>query len=107
MSITPGEWITIAAILAGPIFAVVTQLTWQRWKERRDQKRWILSTLMSLRAMPLHTDYVRALNMIDVSFYKNDEVRRRWKEAFRPLWFGGLQRGPYSTGHIGQSPRPC
>jgi hypothetical protein len=34
---------------------------------------------MSLRALPLAPDYVRALNYIDVVFYKNAKVRERWK----------------------------
>lgn len=83
MNFTPSEWITIAAILLGPIFAVVTQIVWQRWKEIRDQKRFVFQTLMSLRAQPLAPDYVRALNYIDVVFFSNEKVRQRWSTLLR------------------------
>ncbi len=79
MGLKTSEWIMIAAIIVGPIIAVLTQLGWQRWKEKRDQKVWVFNALMSLRALPLSPDYVRALNHIDVVFYKNGKVRQRWK----------------------------
>src|SRR5260370_36866604 len=101
MSITRGEWITIVAILAGPIFAVITQLTWQRWKEIRDQKRWIFNTLMSLRAMPLSPDYVKALNMIDVVFYKNGAVRKRWQTLLGHFGSAGFKQRPVYQAHLG------
>ena len=73
------EWIMVAAVIVGPIFAVLTQLFWQRWRVKQDQKLWVFGTLMSLRAAALSPDYVRALNYIDVVFYKNQKVRDRWK----------------------------
>ncbi len=79
LGLKTSEWIMIAAIIVGPILAVLSQLGWQRRKEKRDQKVWVFSQLMSLRALPLAPDYVRALNYIDVVFYKNAKVRERWK----------------------------
>src|SRR5437016_977421 len=73
------EWIMVAAVIVGPILAVLTQLFWQRWRLKQDQRLWVFGTLMSLRAAALSPDYVRALNYIDVVFYKNEKVRERWK----------------------------
>jgi hypothetical protein len=73
------EWITIAAIVLGPIFAVVTQLWWQRYRQKRDQKLFVFGTLMSLRGASVSQDYVKALNFIDVVFYQNEKVREKWK----------------------------
>ena|SRR5215469_870885 len=77
--LTTGEWITIAAIILGPIFAVVTQLWWQHYKQQRDQKLWVFSTLMGLRGVMLNPDFVKALNFIDVVFYENGRIRAKWK----------------------------
>jgi hypothetical protein len=90
----PGEWITIAAIIAGPICAVITQIVWQRWKENRTQRIWVFSTLMSLRAQPVSPDYVKALNNIDVVFYKNEKVRARWKTLLEHFSSGAYKKEP-------------
>lgn len=64
-----GEWLTIVAVLAGPILAVQAQ----KWVERRQAKKGmkdsIFQTLMATRATRLAPGHVQALNMIDVAFY--------------------------------------
>jgi hypothetical protein len=92
LGLKTSEWIMIAAIIAGPIFAVLSQLGWQRWKEKRDKKAWVFNTLMSLRAQPLTPDYVRALNHIDVVFYKNGKVRQRWKALLEHFYSEAYNR---------------
>jgi hypothetical protein len=79
------EWITIVAIILGPIMAVVTQFIWQRFRTKRDLKTWVFGTMMSTRATPYHADFVRAVNYIDVVFYKNEKVRDRWKTVLAHL----------------------
>ena len=83
--LTASEWITIAAIILGPILAVVTQLWWQSRKQKRDQKLWVFGTLMTMRGSSLSQDYVKALNFIDVVFYKNTMVREKWKKLLTHL----------------------
>jgi hypothetical protein len=83
--LTASEWITIAAIILGPIFAVVTQLWWQHHKQKRDQKLWVFGTLMTLRGSSLTQDFVKALNFIDVVFYENQTVRTKWKNLLTHL----------------------
>ncbi|HXY25379.1 MAG TPA: DUF6680 family protein [Candidatus Acidoferrum sp.] len=78
------EWIMIAAIILGPILAVVTQLWWQHYKQRRDQKLWVFGTLMTNRAT-ITPDFVKALNFIDVVFYKNEVVRGKGKKLLTHL----------------------
>jgi hypothetical protein len=75
------EWLTIAAILLGPILAVATQLWFQARKAKRDAKVWVFNTLMGLRPQILHVDFVKAFNMIDVVFY-SDEVIRKGRREF-------------------------
>lgn len=99
LGLKPSEWIMIAAIILGPIFAVLTQLSWQRWKEDRDRKAWVCNTLMSLRALPLHADYVKALNAIDVVFYKNAKVRHRWKVLLGHFCSDAYNKETYRTSY--------
>jgi hypothetical protein len=79
-NLTPAEWLTLAAIILGPILAVATQLWMQARKAKRDAKHWVFSTLMSYRAMIVNPNFVQAFNLIDVVFYKNAEVRKKRKE---------------------------
>jgi hypothetical protein len=78
--LTVAEWLTFAAIILGPILAVATQLVMQARKAKRDTKVWVFNTLMGYRASFLNVNFVQAFNLVDVVFYKNDEVRRKRKE---------------------------
>jgi hypothetical protein len=75
--------VTIIALLVGPLAAVVTQLWFESRRERRRQKLWVFHTLMSNRRTVLNPDFVRALNSIDVVFYRNSTVRNRFKDLLR------------------------
>ena len=85
LGLKASEWIMIVAVVIGPVLAVITQIVVQRRKEKRDQKIWVFGTLMSLRSAMLSPDFVRALNYIDVVFYKNQKVRERWKTLLSHL----------------------
>jgi hypothetical protein len=78
--LTIAEWLTLAAIVVGPILAVLTQLWMQHRKAKRDTKMWVFNSLMSYRAAILNPLFVQAFNLVDVVFHKNDEVRRKRKE---------------------------
>lgn len=74
------DWITILAILLGPVLALATQ-RWLDWlREKKKHRVLIYTTLMSLRAQPLHPDHVRALNAIDAIFDRRQDhvVRECW-----------------------------
>jgi hypothetical protein len=81
----PSEWIMIAAIIVGPLLAVVTQFIWQRVRQIRDQKLWVFGTLMSMRRFNISPDFVKALNFIDVVFYKEKKVRNKWEKLLTHL----------------------
>jgi hypothetical protein len=81
----PSDWIMIAAIIIGPILAVVTQLVSQKLRQKRDQKLWVFNNLMIHRHVPLNFDFVKAANFIDVAFYGNKKVRERWGNVLTHL----------------------
>lgn len=78
--LTLAEWLTIAAIVLGPIFAVATQLWMQARKAKRDNKVWVFNQLMAHRATPINVNFVQAFNLIDAVFYDNAEVRNKRHE---------------------------
>jgi hypothetical protein len=78
--LTVSEWITVAAIVLGPILAVATQLWFQARKTKRDSKLWTFNTLMGLRASIVSPNFVQAINLVDTVFYGNSEVRDKRRE---------------------------
>jgi Family of unknown function (DUF6680) len=78
--LTVAEWLTIAAILLGPILAVATQLWMQARKAQRDAKLWVFNQLMAHRAQPINVNFVQAFNLIDAVFYNSAEVRQKRKD---------------------------
>ncbi|MGE4422963.1 MAG: DUF6680 family protein [Pseudodesulfovibrio sp.] len=77
------EWISVLAILIGPVAAVLVGRSLQDRKHKMDRKDLVFKNLMSTRKMSLHPDHVRALNMIDIEFASNRKeevkVRDAWK----------------------------
>jgi hypothetical protein len=89
------EWWIVLATLGGPVLAVQTQKFIERASENRRQELTIFTALMANRATRLNDDYVRALNMIELTF-----LPRPWKprnrrviDAWRAL-FGELHNAP-------------
>jgi hypothetical protein len=74
MTMTLNDWLTIGAVLVGPLVAV--RLT--RWldakAEIRERKLDIFKTLMATRAYTISPAHVEALNRIDLEF--SSKIRR-------------------------------
>lgn len=80
--------VVVSIFLAVLLGTVVSAFTWS-WIERRreDYRRrlWVFTTLMANRSAIGSLEFVRALNSIDVVFYKNVAVRHRFKELIYHL----------------------
>ncbi len=63
------EWITVAAIILGPILAVQAQKVLEAIGNRKARRLNIFHTLMATRANKVSHSHVQALNMIDIEFY--------------------------------------
>ncbi|MCG0019452.1 DUF6680 family protein [Vibrio parahaemolyticus] len=63
------DWITIGAVIIGPILAVQAQKIIENITERKRRKLQLFHTLMETRATRLSGAHVSALNMIDLEFY--------------------------------------
>lgn len=77
------EWITIAALLLGPIVAVQISEWLGRRRAQRERQLYIFRTLLATRMAKVSRDHVGALNMIDVEFFgkkpENKAVLEAWK----------------------------
>ncbi|MEX0337789.1 MAG: DUF6680 family protein [Arenibacterium sp.] len=76
---TPEFWVTVFAIILGPIVAVLLTHYLQRRTFKRDQKLYVFRVLMSTRRTPLSAERVQALNLVDVEFYGNSKVSARFQ----------------------------
>lgn len=84
------EIITALAVLLSPVIAVGVTLWYQGRKERRGSKFWVFNTLIGARHSPLSDQNLRALNLIDVVFHDDGDVRRLWHEYYDMLNNAGL-----------------
>jgi hypothetical protein len=91
LEMTGKDWVTILAVVLGPILAVQAQKFLESVREKRNRRLMLFKTLMSTRAERLSRDHVQALNMIDIEFYgrrifgtryqtsKEKKVTNSWK----------------------------
>ena len=69
------DWLTLAALLLGPVCAVGITLWHQNRVEKRSAKRKLFVALMAHRkSIPIATEWAQSLNIIDVVFADNPKV---------------------------------
>jgi hypothetical protein len=76
------------------MLAVAIQLGFEMRRESRKRKLYVLDTLMSYRGRLVHSDNVRAMNMIDIVFYSNAAVRVRFKTLLTHLDSDAMKAQP-------------
>lgn len=81
--------LNIFAVILSPIIALWISNKIQEKKEKRNDKLWILKTLMIQRATIQDVNYVNALNLIDLIFVDSSNVRK----AYKALYNEYLKRG--------------
>jgi hypothetical protein len=79
LNMSANDWITVLAVVAGPILAVQAQKYVEAFRDRKRRRVTIFKTLMSTRAERLNREHVRALNMIDIEFYGRRVFRTRYQ----------------------------
>lgn len=75
--------INIIAIVVSPILALLITNWLQDKKTKRNEKLWILKTLMIQRASQKNIDYVNALNLIDIVFVDSPKVLETYKKLYK------------------------
>ncbi len=82
------DFLTIAAIIIGPIAAIQAQQIIEKGRNSKNRKIEIFKTLMATRGSTLSISHVEALNRIDLEFSDNDKYKKvieAWKEYFANL----------------------
>jgi len=90
------DWITVAAIVLGPILALLAQRGLDSLREKQKRRFNVYVTAMSHRATWLHPDSLRALNSIDTIFDKKGDkpLRDAWAEVLAHVNNPSVQGAP-------------
>lgn len=77
------EWLTIAAIILGPILALGAQRVLDNMRENGKRRVGLFFTLLTTRMNPLAQAHVQALNSIDLIFRKENDrpIREAWAKV--------------------------
>jgi len=82
-SVSLTAWLTMIAILLGPIIAVQLTRFLDDRKTKQDRKLVIYRTLIATRAANLSPGHVEALNTIDIEFNGTSQREQRVREAWK------------------------
>ena len=78
--------VNIAAIIIGPIAAVVITLWWQQRKEKRDGKIKLFMALLAYRkSYPVSAEWAKGLNLIDAVFPASAKILELWHQYYDML----------------------
>jgi hypothetical protein len=81
------ELITIAAIIVGPVTAVMIQLLTESRRRKQEQQTQTMRMLVSTRHMPSDPAYSTAINMVPIDFNGNKKVMAAWNVYIETIMF--------------------
>lgn len=73
-------WLTIAAIIIGPVLAFAIQHFRDQRRDAQTRKRQIFQQLLLTLKLPMSPRHVDALNSIPLEFYSVSKVMEAWRE---------------------------
>jgi hypothetical protein len=76
------EWISLAAILIGPLLAVLATRYLDDRKAKHEQRMSVFKTLMRTRRTPTTPEHVGALNLVEIEFRNDGDVIGAWRALF-------------------------
>ncbi|MGB7435847.1 MAG: DUF6680 family protein, partial [Candidatus Acidiferrum sp.] len=86
LSVPLEAWLTILAIIIGPLAALLIQKHLERLKAKEDRKVMIFRALMANRSSRLSPAYVQALNGIETEFFGETKVIEAWRGLLDQLY---------------------
>jgi hypothetical protein len=78
LTLEPKDWITVAALILGPVLAIQIQIFLEKLRVKRQRREALFRNLMGTRSERLNRIHVNALNMIDIEFYGRTFFGTRW-----------------------------
>jgi hypothetical protein len=92
-------WLTIAAIILGPVLAFAIQHLRDEQRDKKNRKIRIFHQLLLTLKVPMAPNHVDALNSIPLEFSKTSSVMQAWREYTSHLNNGSMLRNnPISWG---------
>lgn len=82
---TVSDWLTLLAIVLGPLFGVWLARHLQDRIFSRERRMDIFRMLMRTRRTRLYPEHVGALNLVEIEFAHDRQVIDAWRELFRHL----------------------
>ncbi|MBZ5720089.1 MAG: hypothetical protein LAO03_06885 [Acidobacteriia bacterium] len=79
LGIKPEGWLTIIAIIVGPLLAFAVQQWRDQRRERRSRKIDIVRRLLLTLKVPMAPNHVDAINSIPLEFYSHPEIMSAWR----------------------------
>jgi hypothetical protein len=76
---TTNEWLTLVAIVVGPVSAVCITLWIERRRQVRDRRLYVTRMLLMTRHLPADPQYNAAINLIPVEFNDQPKVMAAWR----------------------------
>lgn len=83
-------WLELLALAFSPLIAVQVSERLRKRQERRNQKLWVLWTLVSTRHSMFADDRLRAINSVEFYFHDSSSVRKLFQEYMTMLGNEGL-----------------
>ena len=85
MQWTTIETVTVVALFAGPLLAILVARHLEQRRAKRERRMDVFRTLMRTRASRLSSDHVAALNLVEIEFQDKEEVIDAWNKYFEHL----------------------
>jgi hypothetical protein len=86
LSVSLEAWLTMLAIIIGPLAALLIQHHRERVQAQEDRRVEIFRTLMANRASRMSQPFVQALNGIEVEFHGRTRVIEAWRSLNEHLY---------------------
>jgi hypothetical protein len=76
---TTNEWLTLLAIVLGPVWAVLITLWVEKGRRVRERRMYVVRMLIMTRHMVADPQYSAAINLIPVEFNDQEKVMTAWR----------------------------
>src|SRR5438270_11752653 len=73
------DWLTLIAIVLGPLSAVLVTLLIETLRRRKERRLYIVRMLLTTRHIPADAQYNAAINLIPAEFHKRARVMAAWR----------------------------
>ena len=68
------DWVTVAAIILGPVFGAWFAIEWGERRMKRERKLHVFRMLMGTRRAVMSPEHVQALNLIEIEYADEPKV---------------------------------